>query len=75
MSECIAKPQAYDLFTLQSRLYFKLLTFAHGIKSNKTHLSKFKTNLKLDTIPSETVDEEASDQIINEVLPIIPEEH
>ena len=33
-----------------------------------------KTNLNLDTIPSEIVNEEASDQIINEVLPIIPEE-
>jgi hypothetical protein len=25
---------SYDLFTLQSRIYNKLLLFAHGIKSN-----------------------------------------
>jgi hypothetical protein len=69
MSEFVAKLQAYDLFTLQSRLYFKLLTFAHGIKSNKNSPIELKTNLNLDTIPSEIVNEEASDQIINEVLP------
>jgi hypothetical protein len=77
MSEFIAKLQAYDLFTLQSRLYFKLLTFAHGIKSNKNSPIELKTNLNLDSIPSETVNEEASVQIIDgssEVLPIIPEE-
>jgi hypothetical protein len=73
MSEFIAKLQAYDLFTLQSRLYFKLLTFAQGIKSNKNSPIELKTNLNLDSIPSETVNEEASVQIIDgssEVLPI-----
>jgi hypothetical protein len=55
LSEFIAKLQAYDLFTLQSRLYFKLLTFAHGIKSNKYSPIELKSNLNLDKIPSETV--------------------
>jgi hypothetical protein len=35
MSDFIGKLHSYDLFTLQSRIYNKLLLFAHGIKSNK----------------------------------------
>ncbi len=36
MSDFIGKLYSYDLFTLQSRIYNKLLLFTHGIKSNKT---------------------------------------
>ena len=35
MSGFIDKLNSYSLFTLQSRIYNKLLLFAHGIKSNK----------------------------------------
>jgi hypothetical protein len=35
MSGFINKLNSYSLFTLQSRIYNKLLLFAHGIKSNK----------------------------------------
>jgi hypothetical protein len=35
MSDFINKLNSYSLFTLQSRIYNKLLLFAHGIKSNK----------------------------------------
>jgi hypothetical protein len=35
MSDFIDKLHSYDLFTLQSRIYNKLLLFTHGIKSNK----------------------------------------
>jgi hypothetical protein len=45
-----------------------------GLNLTKNSPMKLKTNLNLVTIPSETVNEEASDQIINEVLPIISEE-
>ena len=31
MSEFLIKLQSYDLFTLQARIFDKLLTFAHGI--------------------------------------------
>ena len=42
MSEFIKKLQSYYLFTLQSRIYNKLLMFAHSIKTN----SKSPTELK-----------------------------
>jgi hypothetical protein len=35
MSDFIDKLHSYGLFTLQSRIYNKLLLFTHGIKSNK----------------------------------------
>ena len=35
LSDFIDKLHSYDLFTLQSRIYNKLLLFTHGIKSNK----------------------------------------
>jgi hypothetical protein len=35
MSDLIEELYSYSLFTLQSRIYKKLLLFAHGIKSNK----------------------------------------
>jgi hypothetical protein len=35
MSDFINKLNSDSLFTLQSRIYNKLLLFAHGIKSNK----------------------------------------
>jgi hypothetical protein len=35
MSDFIDKLHSYDLFTLQSRIYNKLLLFSQGIKSNK----------------------------------------
>ncbi len=35
MSDFIDKLHSYDLFTLQSRIYNKLLILTHGIKSNK----------------------------------------
>jgi hypothetical protein len=38
MSDFIDKLHSYDLFTLQSRIYNKLLLFTHGIKSNMVEL-------------------------------------
>jgi hypothetical protein len=34
MKDFIGKLQSYNLFTLQSRIYNKLLMFAHSIKTN-----------------------------------------
>jgi hypothetical protein len=34
MKEFVEKLHSYDLFTLQSRIYNKLLMFAHSIKTN-----------------------------------------
>ena len=34
MSDFLVKLQSYQLFTLQARIYSKLLIFAHGIKTN-----------------------------------------
>jgi len=34
MSDFLVKLQSYQLFTLQARIYNKLLSFAHGIKTN-----------------------------------------
>jgi hypothetical protein len=34
MSDFLVKLQSYQLFTLQVRIYNKLLIFAHGIKTN-----------------------------------------
>ena len=42
MSGFIDKLNSYSLFTLQSRIYNKLLLFAHGIKSNKKSPVEFK---------------------------------
>jgi hypothetical protein len=72
MSKFITKLQAYDLFTLRSRLYFKLLTFAYGIESNKNSPIESKNDLNLNSIPSETVNEEATAQIINGSFKILP---
>jgi hypothetical protein len=47
MSDFLKKLQAYDLFTLQSRVYDKLLTFAHGIKNNDNSPSELKENIRL----------------------------
>jgi hypothetical protein len=35
MNDFIDKLHSYDLYTLQSRIYNKLLLFAHDTKSNK----------------------------------------
>ena len=41
------KLHSNDLFTLQSRIYNKLLLFAHGIKSNKKSLAEFQAIIDL----------------------------
>ena len=34
MDNFLTKLQSYDLFTLQSRIFTRLLSFTHGIKNN-----------------------------------------
>jgi hypothetical protein len=47
MSDFIDKLHSYDLFTLQSRIYNKLLLFAHGIKSNKKSPTELQAIINL----------------------------
>ena len=47
MSDFIDKLHSYDLFTLKSRIYNKLLLFAHGIKSNKKSPTELQAILNL----------------------------
>jgi hypothetical protein len=47
MNDFIDKLHSYDLFTLQSRIYNKLLLFAHGIKSNKKSPTELQAILNL----------------------------
>ena len=47
MSEFIKKLQSYQLFTLQSRIYNKLLLFAHGIKTNVKSPVELKSSINL----------------------------
>jgi hypothetical protein len=47
MSDFIDKLHSYDLFTLQSRIYNKLLLFAHGIKSNKKSPTELQAFINL----------------------------
>ena len=56
MSDFIDKLHSYDLFTLQSRIYNKLLLFAHGIKSNKKSPAELQAIIDL-PVPTENVTE------------------
>jgi hypothetical protein len=47
MSDFIDKLHSYDLFTLQSRIYNKLLLFAHCIKSNKKSPTELQAIINL----------------------------
>ena len=55
MSEFIKKLQSYYLFTLQSRIYNKLLMFAHSIKTNSKSPSELKSLIVLPA-PDDYVD-------------------
>ena len=44
MSKFLVKLQSYDLFTLQARIYDKLLTFAHSICENVPVILKEKVS-------------------------------
>ena len=56
MSDFIEKLHSYNLFTLQSRIYNKLLLFAHGIKSNKKSPAELQALINL-PVPEESVNE------------------
>ena len=48
MSEFLVKLQSYDLFTLQARIYEKLLTFAHSILLSENAPAILKEKLSAD---------------------------
>ena len=63
MKEFVEKLHSYDLFTLQSRIYNKLLMFAHSIKTNSRSPVELKSYIdlpdqedKLETLTIQTQD-------------------
>ena len=63
MSDFINKLHAYDLFTLQSRVLTKLLSFAHSIKDNSNSPTELKKQLEYD------FPESNSEETLEEVAP------
>jgi hypothetical protein len=55
MNDFTEKLQSYDLFTFQSRIYNKLLVFAHGIKTNGRAPIELKSYL-YSVVPAEDQD-------------------
>ena len=52
MSEFVEKLHSYELFTFQSRIYNKVLLFAHGIKTNNKSPLELKSYLEIE-VPDE----------------------
>ena len=52
MSEFVEKLHSYELFTFQSRIYNKVLLFAHGIKTNSKSPLELKSYLEIE-VPDE----------------------
>ena len=63
MSDFINKLHAYDLFTIQSRVLTKLLSFAHSIKDNSNSPTELKKQLEYD------FPESNSEETLKEVAP------
>ena len=53
----VEKLQSYDLFTLQSRVYNKLLLFAHGIMTNGRSPAELKSQI-ISTVPEDELKNE-----------------
>ena len=51
MSDFLVKLQSYQLFTLQVRIYNKLLIFAHGIKTNARSPLELRSHLNSPVTP------------------------
>ena len=51
-SEFVEKLHSFDLFTFQSRIYNKVLLFAHGIKTNSGSPLELKSYLEIE-VPDE----------------------
>ena len=64
MNNFLDKLNSYDLFTLQSRIYTKLLSFVYGIKNNKSFPSELKEQIFQNT-PS-TSAKESQSQVVQE---------
>ena len=54
MKEFVEKLQSYDLFTLQSRIYNKLLMFIHSIKTNGRFPVELKSYINLPALEDES---------------------
>ena len=52
MSEFVEKLHSYELFTFPSRIYNKVLLFAHGIKTNSRSPLELKSYLEIE-VPDE----------------------
>ena len=67
MAEFTEKLHSYDLFTFQSRIYNKLLVFAHGIKTNGRAPVELKSYLysvvPVDDITTESIQVEPTTQL------------
>ena len=61
MNNFLDKLNSYDLFTLQSRIYTKLLSFVYGIKNNKNSPSELKKQIVQNT-PSTLTKESQSQE-------------
>jgi hypothetical protein len=53
MSEFVEKLHSYELFTFQSRIYNKVLFFAHGIKTNSRSPLELKSYLEMEVSDEE----------------------
>jgi len=62
MNNFLDKLNSYDLFTLQSRIYTKLLSFVYGIKNNKNSPSELKKQIVQNT-PSTLTKESQSQEV------------
>ena len=51
MSDFLVKLQSYQLFTLQVRIYNKLLIFAHGIKTNARSPLELRSHINSPVTP------------------------
>ena len=63
MNDFIDKLQSYDLFTFQSRIYSKLLSFAHSIKNNQNSPIELKDSLLNKNLANQ--DASSSEPIVN----------
>ena len=71
MNDFIDKLQSYDLFTLQSRIYSKLLTFAHGIINNQNSPTELKEILSNENLDKQDVSsKEPTESLLVNIEPI-----
>ncbi len=73
MSDFLVKLQSYQLFTLQARIYNKLLIFAHGIKTNARSPLELRSLINSAVTPDVQTEENGNkeEEKINEIYPKI----